>query len=123
LPPEWVARLDRAVAGWGTTARELQLRPWLLYLPCKERVLHGYLTMLPSAPVNLVRWKPTDLPELVQSLCRKHGIEFIDATKDLRNLSTKGVLTYNTICDSHLNKQGSVSVGHTLAAALQPSSK
>jgi hypothetical protein len=118
LPPEWIARLDRAVSGWGDAARGLQLKPWLLYLACKERVLHGHLTMLPSAPPNLARWQPTDLPDLVESLCQKHGIAFIDATEDLRGLTETGVLTYNTICDSHLNKQGSKCVGHTLAEAL-----
>jgi hypothetical protein len=123
LPPEWVARLDRAVAGWAEAASELQLKPWLLYLPCKERVLYGRATVLPSAPANLVRWKPTDLPDLVRSLCGKHGIKFIDATEDLCRLTSKGLLTYNTICDSHLNKQGSHCVGRTLAAALAAATK
>jgi hypothetical protein len=123
LPPEWVARIDRALAGWAEAAHDLQLKPWLLYLPCKERVLHGHLTMLPSAPANLARWKPTDLPDLVKSVCGKHDITFIDATEDLRRFTQTGVLTYNTICDSHLNKQGSICVGHNLGAALRAAAR
>jgi hypothetical protein len=119
LPPAAVEQLDRALAGWAATARELALEPWLLYLPCKERVLHGHLTMLATTPPHLANWEPTDLPALVECLCARHGIEFIDATGDLRRVTAAGVLTYNTICDTHLNKQGSLCVAGTLATALR----
>jgi hypothetical protein len=118
LSPEMILLLDRALTGWGEAARSLELKPWLLYLPCKERVLHERLTVLPSALPHLARWRPTDLPDLVRRLCQRHGIEFIDATGDLLRLTSAGVLSYNTIWDSHLHKRGSTSVGHTLAAAL-----
>jgi len=118
LPPSTVEMLDRALAGWGEAAHELQLKPWLLFLPCKERVLHGRLTVLATAPQHLAQWQPTDLPDLVESLCRRHGIEFIDATGSLRRVTATGVLTFNAICDSHLNKSGSMCVANTLAAAL-----
>jgi hypothetical protein len=113
-----VELLDLALTGWGEAARSLELKPWLLYLPCKERVLHERLTLLPGAPPYLANWRPTDLPDLMRRLCGRHGIEFIDATGDLLRLTSTGVLSFNTIWDSHLNKQGSATVGHTLAAAL-----
>jgi hypothetical protein len=123
LPREWVERLERAIAGWAKAAQSLKLKPWLLYMPCKERVLHGHLTVLQASPPNLARWEPTDLPDLVKSLSLKHGIEFIDATENLRSMTDAGILTYNTIGDSHLNKQGSICVGQTLVAAIEAAAR
>jgi hypothetical protein len=76
------------------------------------------MSMLATTPPHLAGWQPTDLPELMECLCNRHGIEFIDATGDLRRVTATGILTYNTVCDTHLNKMGSLCVAGTLATAL-----
>jgi hypothetical protein len=120
LDPGMMALLENAVAGWGETARALGLKPWLLYMPSKERVLHGHLEFLDRADRALRAWSPTDLPDVVNRFCAKHGIRFLDLTPVLAGESDKGVLTYNGVFDSHLNRTGALRVGQALAQALQP---
>jgi hypothetical protein len=106
-----------AIKGWGAAARALGLRPRLVYMPCKRRVLEGYL-----------RWKPPEaaipmapgMPEWIRDLAADAGIGFIDVTPALRAETAAGRLTYNTVMDSHLNRHGSSTVGRVLAEALAP---
>ncbi len=112
--------LAEAIKGWGEAARALGLRPWLVYMPCKRRVLEGYMRWkAPAAAVPL----PAGLPELIRDLATGAGIEFIDVTPVLRAETAAGRLTYNTVMDSHLNRHGSLLVGRALADALAPAGR
>jgi len=111
--------LDETFAAWARTARTQDLRPWLVYMPCKRRVLDGRLRFTEDAPQELVGWHPTDLPHLVQALAERHGIGFIDATPGLSEETRRGRLTYNPVWDTHLNRLGAEVVARTLADSLR----
>ncbi len=114
------ATLARALADWADTARRLGLQPWLAYMPCKLRVLYGHLTFVDTADQRLCEWAPTDLPVFVEELCAQAGVQYVNLTPDLVAETERGVLTYNAVWDTHLNRAGSHCVAGTLAAALAP---
>ncbi|MBX7208936.1 MAG: hypothetical protein K1X78_11520 [Verrucomicrobiaceae bacterium] len=107
-----------ALDEWSHACRDLGLDPWLLFLPCKARVLHGGLEFLPAASAATVKWTPGRLPEFIGSLCKERGIRFIDSTPPLAASCLQGVLTHNTIYDTHLNREGCRIVGELLAKSL-----
>lgn len=110
--------LGRALNGWARVARSGGMKPWLLYIPCKQRALYGYLTEALSPQQRIAPWEPTDLPAMVQSMAEERGIEFIDSTPALQAETARGRLTYNTIYDSHVNRLGSLTIARVLAEAL-----
>ncbi len=120
LTPAQRAALDAALDEWARVNRDLRLQPWLLYLPCERRVLHGALEFGPAAMSDVVSWTPTDLPAHIAALCSARGIRFIDSTPALMDSCGKGVPTHNTIYDTHLNREGSRIVGELLARSLTP---
>jgi hypothetical protein len=118
MSPGQKAMLASAVQGWGDAARALGMKPWLAYMPCKRRVLHGRLEFLETAAKHLIDWRPTDLPEIVSRCCAGLGTEFVDLTPDLVREVERGRLTYNTY-DTHLNREGVACVTRTLVTALK----
>jgi hypothetical protein len=114
-----VAQLDEAFSLYAETARRLNLKPWLVYMPCKRRALEGRLKFTEGTDEKYVNWRPTDLPELVKELCGKNGIDFIDVTRALAGKTQDGILTYNPIWDTHLNREGSEAVAQAIADALR----
>lgn len=115
LPARERALAAAAIAAFGTTARELGLRPWLVFMPCKRRALDGHLEWRDPA---LARPLPTGIPELVGALAAASGIRFLDVTPALARETAAGRLTYNAKWDTHLNALGSRVVADALTTAL-----
>src|SRR5439155_25078601 len=65
LSAEARSLVAEAIAGWGEAARALGLRPWLAYMPCKRRVLDGFLASTEGAPLPAML---SDLVEFVRGL-------------------------------------------------------
>ena len=112
------ALLARALSEWAQAAGDAGMRPWLLYLPSKRRVLHGRLAFQPGMPEALVDWAPGGFRGLVRRLARQRGIGFVDATGALRREAEVGRLPFNAVWDSHLNRDGARVVADVLADAL-----
>jgi hypothetical protein len=93
------------------------MKPHLLYLPCKRRVLHGHLRQGEDYPQP--EWQPGDLPEYLAQECKARGVTFIDSTPALSAASKAGQMTFNTIYDTHFNTTGHRIVGEVLAEALK----
>ena len=119
VSPQVKAAMERTLAAWATTARALGMQPWLVYMPCKRRVLDGHLRFLDNAPPNLAAWQPTDLPAFMKQRAEQHAIHFVDVTPALVRETRQGRLTYNGIWDTHLNRHGTSVVAQTLAEALR----
>lgn len=100
-------QLTEAVKEWAVACSELELQPWLLYMPCKRRVLKVAGQKFVTKNPKIGPWYPTDLPDFIQQLCRQHGVTFLNATDDLADSTRGGQLPFNTICDPHLNRHGS----------------
>lgn len=111
--------MERALADWATTARALGMQPWLVYMPCKRRVLDGHLQFLDDTPPGFAAWQPTDLPVFLKQQAEQHAIRFIDVTPALVRETRQGRLTYNGIWDTHLNRHGTSVVAQALAEALR----
>jgi hypothetical protein len=112
--------LGRALTDWAEAAAASGMKPWLLYLPCKRRVLHEWLVFAPGAPAHLRRWSPNPLPDQVGRMAERRGIAFVDATPHLVRAAAAGQLPYNGVWDTHLNAFGSELVAQALAEALAP---
>ena len=108
--------LQSALQTWATSCKESGVEPLLLYIPCKRRVFHGYLK--PSRDYPEPAWQLNDLPAYVAREATTLGIRCIDSTPALTELAAKGVLTYNAIYDTHLNREGHRVVAEVLAKAL-----
>ncbi len=93
-----------ALETWSRACRDAHDEPWLLYIPCKRRAFHGLLRQGEDYPEP--EWKLNDLPDYVAQGAAAQGIRFVDATPALREASLKGVMTFNPIYDTHLNKEG-----------------
>ena len=77
LDEEEVARRSGALTDWADTARDLGLTPWLLYLPCKHRVVHGRVEPFETAQDFILAWRPNDLPAYIETLCKERGIRHL----------------------------------------------
>lgn len=111
--------LDRALADWAEAADTLDMKPWLVYMPCKRRVLHDRLRFIDETPQEFVDWRPTDLPAFMAHRADSLGIGFIDVTPVLLRETRQGRLTYNPIWDTHLNRHGAALVAAALADTLR----
>jgi|JI6StandDraft_1071083.scaffolds.fasta_scaffold06816_4 hypothetical protein len=105
--------LDRFLAA----SQKHGMKPHLLYLPCKRRVMHGHLRHGTDYPQP--DWQPGDLAQHLASECQKRGITFIDATPTLSSAAAAGQNTFNPIYDTHFNAEGHRLVGEVLAEALK----
>jgi hypothetical protein len=120
LPPETLRQFEDFFARYGAFGRERQVEAWLVYAPCKERILHGLVKFAKDAPNRFQAWQPTDLPQVTADLAAKHGVRFIDLTPALREttLRTRELL-FNSIYDTHFNARGSAVVAEELAQKLR----
>jgi hypothetical protein len=117
LDEESMKALHLALDKWAAACMKNGAEPWLLYIPCKRRVFHGHLTQHADYPQP--KWELNKLPEFIREKCAARNIRFVDATAALAEQAARGVLTFNTIYDTHLNMEGHRIVGETLAAALK----
>lgn len=113
------SHLGFAFDRWRETAAALGLEPWLLYLPAKQRALHGGLRFDPTADAEAASWRPDAFPERVLALAEEHGLRPIDATPALRRAARTGPLPYSALADTHLSATGSRAVGERLARSLR----
>jgi hypothetical protein len=120
MSPKLRDLVDGAIGEWAETARRSGLTPWLLYLPCKRRALDGLLRFSPRAEPRFAAWKPNDLPRWVAERCAAHAVRFVDATPALAADARAGILDFNGIYDSHLNRAGHRTVARVLAEAMAP---
>lgn len=111
--------LESALDGWADAARSAGAKPWLLYMPCKHRVLHQHLRYDENAKPWLTSWRPTDLPQFVRRLAEERGIAVIDPTSALTDAANAGNVPYNLIWDTHLNREGSRIVADAIVQALR----
>ena len=107
--------LDRALDDFARTSRNLGMKPWLLYMPCKRRALEEGLRVLDPAAKKV--WAPRGIRAFIRSLARSHDIEFVDPTGALKAQTATGRVTYNAI-DIHLNSLGAEVVADVMVAAL-----
>ncbi|MES2594806.1 MAG: hypothetical protein V4662_05705 [Verrucomicrobiota bacterium] len=117
LKPEEKAALASALDAFVSASQKHGMKPHLLYLPCKRRVLHGHLRQGDDYPNP--GWQPGDLPQYLAAECLKRGIGFIDASPTLTAAAAKGMNPYNTIYDTHFNADGHRIVGEVLAEAVK----
>ncbi len=118
LTSEQSALLGSTVRSMAESGRRHRIEPWLVYMPCKFRVLHGHLRFTEDAEARLRQWQPSDLPAVMARMAAASSVGFIDVTPALEAESARGVLTYNSVADTHLNRHGSAVVAHAIAAAL-----
>jgi len=118
--PEQRALLKDVLRRWQQSARARSMQPWLLYIPCKLRIVYGQVELDPQAEERFRSWSPTGLPEAVEEIAEAHGIGFIDPTPCLVAATRAGALPYNALFDSHFNRRGSDCVADALVAALGP---
>lgn len=111
--------VETGISEYGQLAALHNLRPWLVYMPAKIRVLHGHLEFHENAQQDIRQWQPSDLPQWIESLCQENGIRLIDLTPALREQTEQGILTYNHVFDEHLNRQGSILVGDLVGDELR----
>jgi len=107
--------LDSVLSAFSNSARASGIIPWLVYMPCKHRVFHGYIEHNKDVPKYITDWQPTDLPQYIEKLCNKDSIHYINIYDRLREETIKGNLTYNAMFDTHLNKRGSHIVAEVIA--------
>jgi hypothetical protein len=108
-----------ALDNWAAVCQQHDLRSWLLYLPCKHRVLQPFLKVDPTAHPALRAWQPGPLPDQLSRLCEKRQIKFVDATPALQQSAASGELPYNTVYDTHLNAHGSRLVGELMTRQVK----
>jgi hypothetical protein len=87
-------------------------------MPAKRRVLDGFLEFEENAAERLVKWQQTDLPAFIQETCHDTDIQFIDVTRGLKQQTENGILTYNSVWDTHLNQTGTKVVADIVSAEI-----
>lgn len=96
-------------------AEHAGITPWLVFVPCKRRVLHGRLEFQANCPPHIRDWKPTDLAGHIEQVCTGEGVRFIGTTDALRNeTETSGISMFNSVFDSHLTAKGSRVVANSI---------
>jgi hypothetical protein len=111
--------LGAGLTQWAEQSRAHGMKPWLLYMPCKDRVLADQVRFTDRTPAHVRAWKPTDLPQVVREMCDERGIAFVDPTSELTASSKAGGEPYNLIWDTHLTASGCRTVAEVLAAAFR----
>jgi hypothetical protein len=121
LGPAMRGLLDGSLARYVEHAERAGVEPWLVFMPCKERVLHlaGRVEASAAVAPRIARWRPNDLPEHLRAVCRARGIAFVDVTPSLVQLGVAGVMPFNGVFDTHLTEAGAAVVGNHLALALR----
>lgn len=116
LPKESMDQLEYFFAQYAAFGTDRNLTKWIAYVPCKRRVLHGQVEFAESAPESMQTWQPGDLPVVIAELCDLVGVRFIDLTPALIEETTRSKqLLYNSVYETHLDRQGSAVVGRELS--------
>ncbi|MGC8990086.1 MAG: SGNH/GDSL hydrolase family protein [Verrucomicrobiia bacterium] len=131
LPDHVAATLAQFVSNYAEFGRKHGLTTWLAYMPVRERVLYGQLEFTERVIPVIRDWTPSDLPDFIAELCAANGVRFIDLTPALiRETTESRELTYNGLCETHLNARGSAAVAKEMAkhlstftSALPPTAK
>jgi hypothetical protein len=119
LPGHVVASLAKFLNDYAEFGRKHGLTTWLAYMPVRERVLYGQLEFTDTVIPVIREWTPSDLPDFVADLCATNGVRFVDLTPALiRETTESRELTYNGLCETHLNARGSAAVARELAKHL-----
>jgi len=114
-------QLEYFFGEYKTFTREQQITPWLAYMPCKLRVLHGQVRVTDEASEEQRAWQPSDLPEVLAELCDRHGVEFVNLTPALSEFTREEKeLPFNSMYDTHINARGSRVVAMELSRHLRP---
>lgn len=119
LTAEQKILLNSAIGDWAGTARTMGMTPWLVYMPSKYRVIYARLRFTENAGEKITHWKATDLPEFVGNLCQKNNVRFVNVIPELLKETERGSLTYNSIGDHHLNRNGSAVVAGIIAEEIK----
>ncbi len=119
LSPTERELLDSTFFEWSKTVKGLEMMPWIVYMPCKQRVFYKHIKFVKGADNRLINWRPTDLPDFIKHLSQKNDIGFIDLTPALVKETQNRNLTYNTIWDTHLNRRGSTIVAEVIAKKIK----
>lgn len=119
LPGHVAASLAEFISDYAEFGRKHGLTTWLAYMPVRERVLYGQLEFTEKVIPVIREWTPSDLPDFIADLCTTNGVRFIDLTPALiRETTESRELTYNGLCETHLNARGSAAVARELAKHL-----
>jgi hypothetical protein len=119
VPAETMQQLDYFFHEYAEFAKTKGIKAWLAYMPCKLRVVYGYIEFTKDTPERAKKWKPSDLPQAISEISDRYGIEFIHLTPALvEDTNRRGELLYNSISDTHLNSQGSLIVANEFARHL-----
>ena len=117
-----VSRLTQFLDGFAEMRDTFGVKAWLVFMPCKRRVLHSQVWFRPSAPRSLVAWEPRGFPSVLEGLCEERALKFLDLTPTLMSETRRqGKMLYNTMWDSHLTGDGSRLVGRTIAGQIRAS--
>ena len=100
------------------TARQMGMRPWLMYIPDSHRVFHG---MIHYSNTNtlVAKFQFADFAGGLGQLCAELDIKFINTYPTLRREAEAGRVPYNLIGDTHFNLEGSRVVANVLADSLK----
>ncbi len=119
LDGETQTAVRAALADYAESATAHQLRPWLVYMPCKRRALHVRLDSPSDADGYLADWRPSDLPGWVGQICEDQEIRFLDLTPLFVERTARGQLTFNHVWDTHLNRDGALLVAQSISEAMR----
>ena len=120
LDSQSVQAIETALKEYAELLHARGVRPWLAYMPCKRRVLDGHLRFHEKCSPELVNWHHTDLPEWIQGECELRGIRFLDLTPELVRKSESGEMLFNTVYDTHLNREGAAFAAEVIANEMRP---
>jgi len=119
ISAESMHQLEYFFRRYAAFAQGWRIKAWLVYMPCKLRVVHGQIEFSESAPEELRKWEPTDFPQVISALSDQYGVEFIDLTPALmEETKSSRELVFNSIYETHLNSLGSMVVARTIARHL-----
>ena len=118
LSNEEIIAVESALNDYAGIAESQHVRPWLVYMPCKRRVLHNHLQFSNEAKKSLVEWTPSDMPRWIEGVCEQNGIRFLDLTPHFVERADSGLLLFNHVYDTHLNRIGSSLVADVLSKAF-----
>lgn len=116
---ERVAKAVAYIAEAAKLCRERKIRFLVAFVPDKYRVYHNLSNVeLASGPVR--SWHVSPLPEEIERRLTELGlgIEYVDLTPSLRNVSRMGIATYLPD-DTHWTEPGNRLVAETLDQALR----
>lgn len=119
IAPETETALEGFFRHYAAFARQHNVQPWLLYLPCKLRVWRHRLEFGDQTRVDAADWRPTDLPAHIRRLAEDHDIHFLDVTPALtQETEDSQDLLFNPIVDTHLTAAGAAVVAKELARRM-----